>query len=256
MGDRGFFKFKDEETEDTEYDSGEEEAQDQEQAFHWFDGFKIEWWKYLILLCGFGLIFVPPLSRKYELRITFEKQSSHPIFDESSYLCPAQGLDVQEAKLRLKRMIEEESPEYNASKWKCPQGRRGLISPLPKGIKSTQEILHERCMKLLPCDVNSAVKIALKRLRKEFPIDPIDERMMLGSFDHIHRYQTDYCQRMVDEYCYEVFTIPPCDIIEELVDYGHGLVRVPCRDEPLFGAYGPPAGMDVLQCDVFLKEKR
>lgn len=268
--------FKNEETEDTEYESiQEEEELEEDEMFNWSDCFRFEWWQILLLMCLIVFLCTPILVQntrtpKYEIRINFEPQPSPPtpipkkkevpVFDESSWLCPAQGIDIQGAKIKLKRLIEEESPEYNASKWKCPQGRRGLMSPLPKGmefIRDTPGLLYERCSSLnATCDLNVAIDMALERLRKEFPIDPVDPMLSLGPFGHNHAYQVDYCHRKIEEYCIPLYSLPPCGIVEELVDYGHELVRVPCHKvERLFGAYGPPAALSGTQCDVFLRER-
>jgi hypothetical protein len=176
-------------------------------------------------------------------------------YNYSQYICPT-GNYIEIAKKRLFDILKEESPEYNVSKWSCPQGMRGLTAPIPSSLDHVQLNLNRmwsRCDAFV-CDMDSNIHAAHRILTEKAPVDRIDYSMMLGPFPWEHPYQLDYCQRKISNMCSKAHPIPPCDILEELVDYGNSLVRVPCRKEALMGAYGPASPLTPLYCDAYLAQ--
>lgn len=154
----------------------------------------------------------------------------------------------------LLRLIEMDSPRFNASLWLCPHGKRGPMSPSQVSNVYAKHNLNARCVK--PLEKCSAIKSAMEVFDKmrEMHRNRIDDRMPIGPFLDSHPRQDDYCQMTMEMHCDE--KLPACRIQGGLTHYAQKLIRETfCPRSYLMGAAGPPAKLDAHQCDVYFDNK-
>lgn len=164
------------------------------------------------------------------------------------------------AKYRLRQEIESQSPHTNASFWLCPQGFPGLMAPFPRDITGDYMQLDARCekyRKTYKCSVEKVVNHVMVNMQAlKSPTKRYTSDGMLGPASHDHPHQRQYCRSLIESSCDRRLGLPACDIFEDLLRYGVDLVanqRRQCGHEPLIGAPGPPAAMNVYDCDLYLR---